>query len=203
MSQQTFTSQQTKHQSTPTQQKSLLNQSEPSFNDYRPETAAQAKLKQQIQSSPKIIAQRKAHEQMFGNSPVQMMDEEELMQGKFNNAPPIQKKAENGLPSDLNSKLESTLNSDFSGVNIHANSDSAVQMNALAYAQGNDVHFAPGQFKPNTASGQQLIGHEFAHVVQQAEGGVQPTTEIGGMPVNDNKGLESEADKIGDKISRL
>jgi len=137
-------------------------------------------------------------------APIQRMgEEEELMQGKFSNPPTIQKKASNGLPSDLNANLESTLNTDFSDVNIHTNSNDAVQMNALAYAQGTDVHFAPGQFKPNTSSGQKLIGHEFAHVVQQAEGRVKPTAEVNGMPVNDNKGLEGEADKIGDTISRL
>ena len=102
----------------------------------------------------------------------------------------------------MSTKLESTLDSDFSNVNVHADSSQATQMGALAYAQGSDVHFAPGQFKPETSAGQKLIGHEFAHVVQQAEGRVKPTVEVNGMPVNDNKGLEQEADRMGDKVAR-
>ena len=44
---------------------------------------------------------------------------------------------------------------------------------ALAYTQGTDIHFAPGQFEPDTSAGQQLLGHELTHVIQQAEGRVQ------------------------------
>lgn len=53
---------------------------------------------------------------------------------------------------------------------VHQNSEMAKGAGALAYAQGNDVHFAPGQFKPETQQGRELIGHELAHVAQQREG---------------------------------
>lgn len=61
---------------------------------------------------------------------------------------------------------------------------------------------APGQLKPDTTTGQQLLGHELAHVVQQAEGRVQPTTEVGGIAVNDDVGLEHEADVLGARAAR-
>ncbi|MGK0363321.1 MAG: hypothetical protein ACI85O_000366 [Saprospiraceae bacterium] len=70
------------------------------------------------------------------------------------------------MPDEVHDKMENSFQSDFSNVNFHTNSHSATDVGALAYAQGNDVHFAPGQFKPNTQSGQELIGHELAHVVQ-------------------------------------
>ena len=123
------------------------------------------------------------------------------LQGKFNgNSFTLQKKdgPDSGpLPGELQAKMESTMGADFSDVNVHTDSSAATDVGALAFAQGKDVHFAPGQFKPETTSGQELIGHEFAHVQQQAQGRVQPTTEVAGMPVNDNVGLEAEADALG------
>ncbi len=106
--------------------------------------------------------------------------------------PAIQRKEDNVV-----SKMGESMGADFSNVNIHTNSNSATDVGALAYTQGNDIHFAPGQFKPDTKSGQELIGHELTHVVQQREGRVQPTTEVNGMPVNDSASLEREADVKG------
>lgn len=129
-------------------------------------------------------------------------DEDDLLQGKFD--APLQRQAENktGIPDDVKQRMEDSFNTDFSGVRVHPDSSSAPEVGALAYTQGTDIHFAPGQFKPDTSAGQQLLGHELAHVVQQAEGRVQPTTEIGGMPVNDNEALEHEADVLGAKAAR-
>ena len=97
------------------------------------------------------------------------------------------------LSPKVQMKMENAFGQDFSNVNIHKDSKSATDVGALAYAQGNDVHFAPGQFKPNTQAGQELIGHELTHVIQQREGRVKPTTQAKGLPVNDDKGLEKEA----------
>ena len=107
-----------------------------------------------------------------------------------------------GMPDGVKSKMESGLGSDFSDVKIHANSSKAPDIGALAYTQGSDIHFAPGQFKPGSSGGQQLLGHELTHVVQQREGRVKPTTEVNGMPVNDNPGLENEADVMGAKLAQ-
>jgi hypothetical protein len=75
-------------------------------------------------------------------------------------------------------------------------------MGALAYTQGNDVHFAPGQYNPESSKGQELIGHELTHVVQQRQGRVKPTKEQGkGLSVNDNPSLENEADTKGKKAA--
>ena len=224
MTSQSFNSEQHKHT---TDQKAAADQSNTllsSFDDQRPDTIAQAKTIDGINNSPKSIAQRQEQEQLFGNKdlaqakmeeedllqgkfeakPIQMdLEEEDLLQGKFASNTPVQKKSSNGIPEDVHSKLTATMGTDFSNVNVHTNSNQATQLNALAYTQGNDVHFAPGQFKPNTSQGQQLIGHEFAHVVQQAEGKVKPTVEVNGMPVNDDVGLESDADRIGDEVARM
>jgi hypothetical protein len=75
-------------------------------------------------------------------------------------------------------------------VKVHYNSEKPAQLNALAYAQGTDIHVAPGQ--------EQHLPHEAWHVVQQAQGRVQPTMQMKeGVPVNDDLGLEHEADVMG------
>ena len=125
------------------------------------------------------------------------MDEDELVQGKLTT-----QRAEGPAVAPALSSMIPTFGAEMlSSVNLHPDSPTPQEVGALAYTQGHDIHFAPGQFKPDTQAGRQLIGHELAHVEQQDAGRVQPTTEIGGMPVNDNPGLESEADQIGAKAA--
>lgn len=129
---------------------------------------------------------------------IQCQDEDEdLLQGKF-----VGEANTTGIPDNVKQRMEDSFGTDFSGVRVHPESSKAPEVGALAYTQGTDIHFAPGQFKPDTSAGQQLLGHELAHVVQQAEGRVQPTTEVGGMPVNDDVSLEHEADVLGAKSAR-
>lgn len=102
------------------------------------------------------------------------------------------------IPKTLQSNLETSLGQDFSNVTIHTNSSQAVQMNATAYTQNEQIHFAPGAFNPNATQGQDLIGHEFVHIAQQRAGVVQPTHTLQkGVAVNNNNSLESEADTLG------
>lgn len=124
--------------------------------------------------------------------------EEELMQGKFaDSANTTQLKettSENksSLPDNLKSGIESLSGVDVSDVRVHRNSSKPAQLNAHAYAQGNDIHLASGQ--------EQRLPHEAWHVVQQRQGRVQPTMQMGGgVPVNDDEGLEKEADVMGAK----
>lgn len=151
-----------------------------------------------MDATPSRVQQSKRNEEG-----VQLVDNRSLsaLQAKMAS---IVRQAENktGIPDDVKQRMEDSFNTDFSGVRVHPDSSSAPEVGALAYTQGTDIHFAPGQFKPDTSAGQQLLGHELAHVVQQAEGRVQPTTEIGGMPVNDNEALEHEADVLGAKAAR-
>ena len=65
----------------------------------------------------------------------------------------------------------------------------------MAYTQGTNIHVAPGQEKH--------LPHEAWHVVQQAQGRVKPTMQLKGIQMNDDVGLEREADEMVDKIDRL
>lgn len=130
-------------------------------------------------------------------------DEEELQLKADPAIAPVQRSSggANKMPENVQAKMESAFQTDFSDVNIHVGSQ-ASDVGALAYAQGNDIHFAQGKFDPQSQSGQELLGHELAHVVQQRQGRVQPTTEVGGLPVNDDPVLENEADQLGRAVAQ-
>lgn len=105
------------------------------------------------------------------------------------------------MPVGVQNKMERSFQADFSSVRVHEG-DRAAGLGALAYAQGNDLHFAAGQYQPDTQSGQALIGHELAHVVQQREGRVAAPAQGKGAPVVADQGLEDEADRAGQSASR-
>lgn len=96
-----------------------------------------------------------------------------------------------GMPDNLKSGIESLSGYSMDDVRVHYNSDKPATVQALAYTQGTDIHVAPGQ--------EHTLPHEAWHVAQQMAGRVSPTTNINGMPVNDNAGLEHEADVMGEK----
>lgn len=133
-------------------------------------TAAQAVM----DGSPTLLAQRRQLEKAFGEA-----------------AQPAEQAPVNrtGMPDGLKSGIESLSGMDMSDVRVHTNSAQPRQINALAYAQGNDIHLGPGQEKH--------LPHEAWHLVQQRQGRVRPTTEVQGQAVNDDPGLEREADVMG------
>lgn len=118
-------------------------------------------------------------------------DEDDTLQGKFEQ--PVQKKNETGMPDNLKAGIEDLSGFSMDDVRVHYNSDKPATVQALAYTQGTDIHVAPGQEKH--------LPHEAWHVAQQMAGRVEPTTEVGGMPVNDNAALEHEADVMGAKAN--
>ena len=74
------------------------------------------------------------------------------------------------LSDGVRSSMESAIGADFSGVRIHTGSESVQmnrELNAQAFAHGNDVYFGAGKYNPSSASGQHLLAHELVHTVQQ------------------------------------
>lgn len=121
-------------------------------------------------------------------------DDEEGLQMKADTV--FQQKPNNtGLPDNLKAGVESLSGFSMDDVKVHYNSSQPATVQALAYTQGTDIHVAPGQ--------ERHLPHEAWHVAQQLAGRVEPTTEVGGMPVNDNIGLEHEADVMGTKANSL
>lgn len=103
------------------------------------------------------------------------------------------------LAAPVRTQMEQAFGTDFSGVRVHVG-DAAPSVGALAFAQGEGVHFAPGQYDPDSARGQALIGHELAHVVQQRQGRVA-TPQGKGAPINADATLEAEADAAGAAVA--
>ncbi len=146
-----------------------------------------------IQSISKANTQLKNSDE----STFQFVDnrEEAVVQQKLMNQP-VQKKENNtGLPDNLKSGIENMSGYAMDDVNVHYNSAKPAQLNAHAYAQGTDIHLGSGQEKH--------LPHEAWHVVQQKQGRVQATTSLGGAQINDNVGLESEADVMGGKALQM
>lgn len=139
----------------------------------------------------------------IGNSAVGQLLSSDASKANPASDRPIEKKANENLPKVLQSNIEASFGQDFSDVDIQKNSQKALELNALAFTQGENIHFAPGQFNPASETGRNLIGHEFTHIAQQRSGVVKPTRVMAkGLAVNENKGLESEADQMGKKAAR-
>lgn len=110
--------------------------------------------------------------------------------------PQVTQKNDTGLPDNLKAGIESLSGYSMDDVTVHYNSSKPATLQAHAYAQGTDIHLASGQ--------EQHLPHEAWHVVQQKQGRVKPTMQMnGGVEVNDNAGLEQEADHMGTKASQV
>ncbi|MBK6265244.1 GNAT family N-acetyltransferase [Marivirga sp. S37H4] len=173
--------QENKSQSVAASSSQIQSSSESTFQfvDNRPEAVAQRKLQEMANNSPqaKQAAQLQA---MADNSSLQ---QRQAIQKKVNNT---------GLPDNLKSGIENLSGYSMDDVKVHRNSDKPAQLQAHAYAQGTDIHLSPGQEKH--------LPHEAWHVVQQKQGRVKPTMQLKGkVNVNDDAGLEKEADVMGAK----
>jgi len=123
-------------------------------------------------------------------SPRQRTQQDRLAQLQSGPAP----ERPDGLPGALRSGIEAMSGMDMGDVVVHRNSARPAQLNALAYAQGSEIHLGPGQEKH--------LPHEAWHVVQQRQGRVKATTQAKSVPVNDDQALEREADTMGASAAR-
>jgi hypothetical protein len=108
-------------------------------------------------------------------------------------SPVVQAKAaapRGALPEGLRRGAEALSGIALGDVRVHYNSAEPAKLGALAHAQGGDIHLGPGQ--------ERHLPHEAWHVVQQRQGRVRPTTQLkAGVAINDDAGLEREADVMG------
>jgi hypothetical protein len=149
-----------------------------------------------VDNRPEAVTQRKLQEMANDSTQVKQSGQSQTMANDFIAKGPIQRKKNNtGLPDQLKSGIESLSGYAMDDVKVHRNSDKPAQLNAHAYAQGTDIHLASGQEKH--------LPHEAWHVVQQKQGRVKPTLQMKGkVNVNDDEGLEKEADVMGAKAAQ-
>jgi hypothetical protein len=108
---------------------------------------------------------------------------------------PVQRKPNaTGLPDRLKAGVEQLSGLAMDDVRVHYNSPKPATVQAHAYAQGTEIHLGPGQ--------EQHLPHEAWHVVQQKQGRVKPTLQMKGMAINDDAGMEREADVMGARAFR-
>lgn len=100
-----------------------------------------------------------------------------------------------GLPDDLKAGAERLSGLSMDDVRVHYNSDKPAAVQARAYAQGAEIHVGPGQ--------EAHLAHEAWHVVQQKQGRVPTTRQARGVEINDDPGLEGEAEAMGREAARF
>ena len=132
-------------------------------------------------TTPRVAASLATHP-LQGRGPLQAMRAQaiQLNAGRANRT---------GIPDGLKRGMEGMSGVSLDDVTVHRNSAEPARFAALAYAQGNQVHLGPGQ--------ERHLAHEVAHVVQQKQGRVRATGQALGQPLNDEAGLEREADAMG------
>jgi hypothetical protein len=94
------------------------------------------------------------------------------------------------LPEPLKAGVESLSGLAMDDVRVHRDSSEPERLGALAYAQGSDIHLAPGEDRH--------LPHEAWHVAQQKQGRVRPGAGAG-APLNADSSLEVEADLMGQR----
>ena len=144
---------------------------------------SQVQLKQMLNRSPRAVAQAKLADTLSTRTTG--------LQQNFRS-----KENRTGLPNELESGIENLSGLAMDDVKVHYNSLEPEKMQALAYTRGTNIHLGPGQEKH--------LGHEAWHAVQQKQGRVKPTMQMkGGVSVNDDEGLEHEADVMAANALQL
>ena len=147
-----------------------------------PRQTALAQLQAVAAASPTVQRLQDLRATTFGT--VQRVSEDGATQGQLPRA-----EGPGRLPASLRAGIERLSGLAMDDVRVHRNSGAPARYDAHAYAQGEDIHLAPGQ--------DHHLPHEAWHIVQQAQGRVAPTTVAHGVGINDDPGLEREADLMG------
>jgi competence ComEA-like helix-hairpin-helix protein len=103
------------------------------------------------------------------------------------------------LDPGTRASMESRFGQDFGDVRVHTDSraaESARAVQAAAFTSGQDVVFGRDQYQAGIPSGQRLLAHELAHVVQQSGGNTDNRKEA--LSTED---YEHEADKAAGDVT--
>lgn len=149
-----------------------------------------------IAQHPEAVTQRKLQEAANNGIQIQKLTQLKAIATPITGSSVQRKENRTGIPDNLKSGIENLSGFAMDDVKVHYNSAKPAQLNAHAYAQGTDIHMAPGQEKH--------LPHEAWHVVQQKQGRVKPTMQLKEqVHINDDEGLEHEADLMGMKALQM
>ena len=98
-----------------------------------------------------------------------------------------------GTPLDagIRERLEPALGTDLADVRVHTGGEAdtlAQSVDAVAFTSGRDIYFRDNAYAPSTETGVELLAHEAAHTVQQAEG------PVAGIPTPDGLAFSDPSD---------
>ena len=103
------------------------------------------------------------------------------------------------MPETARLRMEAMFGTNLATVRIHQD-DQASKHGARAFARGEDVFFAPGEYDPMSPGGAALLAHELTHVVQQREGRARGNQASGAPWLVDDPALEAEADLAATRV---
>ena len=170
------------------------NEGEFHITDNRPETVRQ-KRRLEMTGSSEQVSRLSTLGEIANGRPGTVGQKKAAPEGSAPSAlvSPLRKENNTGLPDRLKTGIERLSGFSMNDVKVHYGSGKPAQLQAHAYAQGTDIHLAPGQ--------ERHLPHEAWHVVQQKQGRVKPTVQLKSVNINDDAGLEKEADTMGAKAA--
>lgn len=167
-------------------QSQIRNKSTFQFVDNRPESITQRKLQETANNSKK--AKQTAQLKSMASNHYDQLQQANLKPDRSEN--------NTGLPDNLKSGIENLSSYSMDDVKVYRNSNKPAQLQAHAHAHGSEIYLGTGQEKH--------LPHEAWHMIQQKQGRVKPTTQLKGhVKLNDDAGLEKEADLKGAKALML
>lgn len=116
----------------------------------------------------------------------------------------IESSSGHSLNDDTQHFMSSRFGHDFDHVRVHDDApahDAAKNLSAEAFTTGRDIYFSQGAYNPSTPTGQGLLAHELAHVVQQDSGAASQST-YGFHVSQPGDQLEQQADAASDAVMR-
>ena len=103
------------------------------------------------------------------------------------------------LPAGTATAMSEAMGADLGNVRIHTGAEPARlarSVQARAFTQGTDIYFGGGAYSPHSMSGQHLLAHELAHVVQPDTGEQAGNGPVVGRAADP---AEAAADRIADR----
>jgi hypothetical protein len=92
------------------------------------------------------------------------------------------------VPAGVRERMERVSGADLGGVRVHATAEADRLTDALgarAFTVGADVFVRRSEYRPGSAGGDALLGHELTHVVQQGAAGVTAVQRYVDIDTND------------------
>src|SRR5262249_44606234 len=117
--------------------------------------------------------------------------------------PAVPARTERGAPiqESIRAGFEGIFGHTFSAVRIHEDG-LAEARGARAVTQGQNIHFAQGEYEPTLPRGRYLLAHELTHVVQQ-QGALRPRPSgPSDVPKPTDHSLEAEANRVAARVTQ-